>query len=86
MFALACMKLRTTTAVGLRDSLPLPPAFSRRLCSSPLHCTFPLCFDGQNKIKWFIPSEHNNIYNHRHPSVATCSGPFLYLPQASISI
>jgi len=24
-----------------------------------------------------IPSEHNNIYNHQHPCMATCFGSFL---------
>jgi len=41
-------------------------------------------FVSQNKIKLFIPSEHNNIYNHQHPSMATCFGPFLDHPQANI--
>ena len=30
----------------------------------------------QNKIMWFIPSEHNNTYNHQHPSTTTCFGLF----------
>jgi hypothetical protein len=38
----------------------------------------------QNKIKRFILSESNNIYNHQHPSMATCFGPFLDHPRANI--
>ena len=37
----------------------------------------------QNKIKSFVPSEHN-IYNHQRPSMATCFVPFLDHPQANI--
>ena len=44
----------------------------------------PFCFNSENKIKWFILSEHNNIYNHQHPSMATCFSPFLDHPQANI--
>jgi hypothetical protein len=44
----------------------------------------PLCFNSQNKINWFIPSGHNNIYSHQYPSMATGFGPFLDHPQASI--
>jgi hypothetical protein len=44
---------------------------------------FPLCFNSQNKIELFIPSEHN-IYNHQHPSMVTCFGPFLDHPQDNI--
>ena len=25
-----------------------------------------LCFNSQNKIKWFILLEHNNVYIHQH--------------------
>jgi hypothetical protein len=38
----------------------------------------------QNTIKWFIPSEHYNIYNQQHHSMATSFGPFLDHPQANI--
>jgi len=44
----------------------------------------PLCFNSQNKIYLFIASKHNNIYNHQHPSVATCFGTFLVPPQAKM--
>jgi len=88
MFALACIKPRTATVAGLPDCLPLPVALKRSLYSTAPHCTFSLCFDSQNKIEWFIPSEHNNIlvYNHQHPSIATCFGLFLDHPQANVSI
>ena len=42
------------------------------------------CYNSQNKINWFIQSEHNDIYNHQHPSMATCFGPFLDHPQSNI--
>jgi len=38
----------------------------------------------QNTIKWFTPSEHYNIYNQQHPSMATNFSPFLDHPQANI--
>jgi hypothetical protein len=44
----------------------------------------PLCCNSQNKIKRFILSEHSNIYNHQHPSMAICFSPFLDHPQANI--
>ena len=37
-----------------------------------------------HEIKLFISSEHNNVYNHQHPSMATCFRPFLDHPQANI--
>jgi len=35
-------------------------------------------------MNWFIPSEHNNLHNHQHPSTVTCFGPFLDHPQTNI--
>jgi len=38
-----------------------------------------LYFQSQNKINWFIPSEHNNIYT----SASKCGYMFRSLPRPS---
>jgi hypothetical protein len=35
------------------------------------------------KINLFIPSKHDNIYNHQHPTMATCFRPYLTILRAA---
>jgi hypothetical protein len=46
----------------------------------------PFCFNINNKINRFIPSKHNDIHSHEHPSMATCFGRFLDHPQTNICL